>query len=65
MKQELDMMNQDFKTWFKGECNRQVGHLEMLNHADRISRGLLKKPLSECWTYEIRYIAKMIAKGIF
>ena len=65
MKQELEMMNHDFLTWFRGECDRQVGHLEMFDRADKISRGLFKKPINECLTYQVRYIAHMIVKGIF
>jgi hypothetical protein len=66
MEQELELYkNHDFLTWFKGECDRQKGHLEMLDRAERVSKNLLHKPISECLTYETRYIARMIAKGIF
>jgi len=57
--------DQDFLTWFKGSCERQIGHLELLDRAERVSKNLLHKPISECLTYETRYIAKMIAKGVF
>lgn len=66
MQEELEMMrNPDFLSWFKGECNRQIGHLELLDKAERVSKNLLHKPISECLTYETRYIAKMIVKGVF